>query len=798
MESVEVMAEGPPRIRRRVLSTPEKLEACIENLRDYGFRSPAQFFHAYCECPEYTKSQSIMFRDGWDRKILDTWWNIKGGRRILPCIRSYVFNHAEEGYAAELCQPAPDQHLLSASNTFKESNSLLADQSSLLTIYERLFPLVYRLVSRLTNALASESQSYRAVTMISQFIVFNKRQRNTFQCSLGFYLYAAGVPKRVITMLNHAGICVSYDTIVKNLKRAAIENLQMAQTLISGTPKGVTRVYQIQDNLNLPNRVGQQTQTDRDRFINCTTSAFGVLDREYHITKDDFQAGDPADICPQDFSTKETSQYWRDAKRAYIFSILKDVFPEEVKRLSKGQEAPSVPPIYILPLRVSERLPMPTQEIDEGSIDGNMEFLDVLHHDILKLEKEFFEDRYLFYFGDLGTVRLLNSIKHMRRNSHTAYDRYEYMIVVACLFHTRMAHLRQVYNLHWGVGKKGELGSLGEIAREFHRKRISRDAKNVYECERMLQEATAANILSLACVACGAKTLEGLQGSLKAWEDVLVAIDQVVAALDESEHPKNDGCDPANRDTVLENCISLTNDGISHGEYLRALAAGDIGAILRTLDLWTVGFHATPATGQYARELLKLSARLKHAWSPELCDMLIRHWLANPTGKSGKWVENDWVQECHNRFEKVLYGGKTYPKPSFLGRNISPNMSMLWKHITAVEALFGIRISGTHSYKDKTPDIIALVDSFLLHHVHTHMNGREATYTAIHKWEAGLENLPAAIDAFKKTLAADWVDTEEVGDKATEDNDLSKGDEVINEELLDLVFGSVDDESECL
>ena len=63
---------------------------------------------------------------------------------------------------------------------------------------------------------------------------------------------------------------------------------------------------------------------------------------------------------------------------------------------------------------------------------------------------------------------------------------------------------------------------------------------------------------------------------------------------------------------VFENNCSLVNDGISHLEYLRAIRAGDIGAILKVLDLWTVEFHASSKTGQYAQELLSIVSKLKH------------------------------------------------------------------------------------------------------------------------------------------------------------------------------------------
>ena len=113
------------------------------------------------------------------------------------------------------------------------------------------------------------------------------------------------------------------------------------------------------------------------------------------------------------------------------------------------------------------RFPLPTQAIDESSIDGNMEYLNVINHNILNLPQEFFNNRYMMYFGDLATIRNLRGIKAMRERDDSPYERYDFMIPIPQLFHTRMAHLQQVYTVHWGAGGKNELGTIHEIKNEL-------------------------------------------------------------------------------------------------------------------------------------------------------------------------------------------------------------------------------------------------------------------------------------------------------------------------------------------
>jgi len=313
-----------------------------------------------------------------------------------------------------------------------------------------------------------------------------------------------------------------------------------------------------------------------------------------------------------------------------------------------------------------------------------------------------------------------------------------------------MAHLRQVYTVHWGAGGKNELGTIREIKNELRRKNIDEKAKDVYECERLLEITVAANVLSMACINCGAKSLEELSRCLQDWESLDRLLGKITDNLNKQNLCMSRYGNLLAQDMVLKNCYALTNDGISHMEYLRALKAGDIGAILKIIDMWTVGFCASTATGQYAREFLLLASNLKHQGSEELRDMLLDHWICNPSARAGKFVEADLDQENHNRFEKAIYGGKTFPKVSFLQECVSVNIPMLRDHVIIVEHMFRTYISSSHTYKSKMDDIQALVGLFLFNIVHAHVSGRTLTFEALNIWESGLERLPEEIEKWKK------------------------------------------------
>ena len=126
--------------------------------------------------------------------------------------------------------------------------------------------------------------------------------------------------------------------------------------------------------------------------------------------------------------------------------------------------------------------------------------------------------------------------------------------------------------------------------------------------------------------------------------------------------------------------------------------------------------------------------------------MLLDHWITNLTRRAGKFGESDLNQENYNHFEKAIYGGKTFPKVSFLQECVSVNIPMLRDHVIVVERMFNTYISSSHTYKSQMDDIQALVGYFLFNMVHTHVSERTIMFEALNIWETGLERLPEEIE----------------------------------------------------
>ena len=119
--------------------------------------------------------------------------------------------------------------------------------------------------------------------------------------------------------------------------------------------------------------------------------------------------------------------------------------------------------------------------------------------------------------------------------------------------------------------------------------------------------------------------------------------------------------------------------------------------------------------------------------------MLTDHWIINPSGRPGKWQEPDLVQESHNRIEKAIYSGKTYPKLDFLSEAVSVNIPMLREHANQIERFYGTWTSISHSDKDQLVDVQTLLQHLQHGRVHTLTKGRISNFESLHVWVAGMD-----------------------------------------------------------
>ena len=127
-------------------------------------------------------------------------------------------------YTNELTKIARDSTLQSSDQLVALAKSRLLEQEYLTRKYQDAAPNLFRLIKRLVKLSTEKEVTYRTVTVISQLVIYTSQKKNLFQFSMGLYLYACGCPKRVMNVLNRAGLSVSYDTLIRGLQSRVTNN----------------------------------------------------------------------------------------------------------------------------------------------------------------------------------------------------------------------------------------------------------------------------------------------------------------------------------------------------------------------------------------------------------------------------------------------------------------------------------------------------------------------------------------------------------------------------------------------
>ncbi len=218
MESADITesGHGQSRLRRQKMTTKDKLKNCVEFVKRNGF-TVGEFFLEFIRSSEYSRENSRMCEAGWDRQILDEWWQTRGSRRTLPCIKEYALAKAEEVYTDELAKIAQDATLQSSDQPVALANARVLDREFLTGKYQDAAPHLSQLVTKLVKSSTTEESAYRRVTILSQLVTYSSQKKNLFQFSMAVYLYACNCPKQVIEVLNQAGLSVSYNTLIRGL-----------------------------------------------------------------------------------------------------------------------------------------------------------------------------------------------------------------------------------------------------------------------------------------------------------------------------------------------------------------------------------------------------------------------------------------------------------------------------------------------------------------------------------------------------------------------------------------------------
>lgn len=239
---------------------------------------------------------------------------------------------------------------------------------------------------------------------------------NDFQAVMGLFLLASGSSKRELEVLAHAGICISYSSVLRHIKKLSLEGTKY---YIKVLQDGMCML--VYDNINIAFRISEQRLRSVNHFDNGTTATLIALyDPDYYPARVPHGTL-PIELKPPRLSRHPKVDFTHDlllptAQQARQLSAsslwkLKQLAMESIPDLARFRDMLGpAPAVLQIPVHKTEQFPLPAMKIDESSLDGTFDVLAAIKNH-LKIPKGFMEKHgLLFTDGDLLTCLLLDKV----------------------------------------------------------------------------------------------------------------------------------------------------------------------------------------------------------------------------------------------------------------------------------------------------------------------------------------------------------------------------------------------------
>jgi hypothetical protein len=391
------------------------------------------------------------------------------------------------------------------------------------------------------------------ITAIAGIVFTRSRNCNASQMMLGYYLFATRTGKRVMGVLNHLGICTSYDTV----RRALQGNAEKVQALIIKRC-GQDPIALTYDNLTNKHNAASETLLNKSS-MQCFTAA-GVIflkltpslarrlsDEKPGLRSDRLLRADPewSSLKPGDIVNVQSDQkYFAPIAKALMCRVIKKFFPKELKisedevRISPMQ----MPVLHKVPPGKSDMQTLATMQIDESTIDGNLAVLESLATDQLGMTlEELAEGRMIPVSGDQMTVARVQSGQFLRIRDFKEH-RMLWAKTLAGMLHTRMALIHAIYLSHPGKPDGRDPASLSKFVKLLGRTKIKEKCPNLnashelliqvceglrevprFESNELPIQVCEGHVLAALIERTGADGFEGLRGKIAsgAWREAV-------------------------------------------------------------------------------------------------------------------------------------------------------------------------------------------------------------------------------------------------------------------------------------
>ncbi|KAF9177180.1 hypothetical protein BGZ51_009033, partial [Haplosporangium sp. Z 767] len=252
--------------KRTYKKNNERLEEILNTITQNGYSLKTFLLECFKSDERFVRLKvSYFYASDGPEALLDYWWdNVKPERvkNVVSTAIQLILKHATD----ELDNISHDPELRLASTDVTAEK---AGEFKLQFIIDRFkihAPSILLLLDGLTNTSSKDSSSI--VPTIAGMLAFHRnRSCNYLQMITGLYLFSKGAAHKLVDVLNHAAMSVSYRTVLRGLDALTKDANEQAKIMAQNQPW-----YIVYDNINMAFRKYDQRLSNQDSFDSGTTA----------------------------------------------------------------------------------------------------------------------------------------------------------------------------------------------------------------------------------------------------------------------------------------------------------------------------------------------------------------------------------------------------------------------------------------------------------------------------------------------------------------------------------------------
>lgn len=411
--------------------------------------------------------------------------------------------------------------------------------------------------------------------------------------------------------------------------------------------------------------------------------------------------------------TENESQLMHDALIHTILSVIVRYGGEEFKHWKEELDKNIPKSDDIIAVHKSKLHPLPSMEIDENTITGNIQIIEEINAE-LKLDPQ--NPEYQKYIkiiaGDQLTIARQRAITGIRLGHEVGLEMWKHFVLVTGLFHAKIADTHGTLLTHFGISSTRSPGSLA-----FHNTCLDRlpivltSLPSFQVCRDLIMVSLYARILHCLLLVSNEDSLESYAQRVTTWSEIKHHANEILTKFANADRVQElreprlaaerraEAKEKANKkhkttettsdgefnnssskstkdllptelqgDMVFENGCLFLRDALLTRLFADSIKSGDSGLVVLVLKHWVFSYRGNGRT-KYAHEMLHLFHNLANVWTKEIRyvtseiqnqyltkvrrKVVTQNWLLNPTGKANAFVEIDLVQEHLNFWIKV-------------------------------------------------------------------------------------------------------------------------------------------------